>query len=49
MRIWKDIIKMDLKETGWESMNWNNLVQDRDEVAGCFQPSTEPSGSIQSR
>jgi len=44
---WKDNIKMDLKETGWVSMNWNNLVQDRDKVAGCFQHSTEPSGSIQ--
>jgi len=26
---WKDNIKTDLKETAWESMNWNNLVQDR--------------------
>jgi len=46
---WKDNIKMDLKETGWVSMNWNNLVQDRDKVAGCFQHSTEFSGSIQCR
>jgi hypothetical protein len=26
-----DIIKMDLKEIGWEGMDWIHLVQDRDQ------------------
>jgi hypothetical protein len=27
---WVDNIKMDLRETGWEGMNWIDLAQDRD-------------------
>jgi hypothetical protein len=27
---WEDNIKIDLLEVGWESMDWINLVQDRD-------------------
>jgi hypothetical protein len=26
---WKDDIKMDLREDGWEGMDWINLAQDR--------------------
>jgi hypothetical protein len=37
---WVDNIKMDLRETGWDGMDWIDLVQDRD------QWSNEPSGSI---
>jgi hypothetical protein len=29
-RRWVDNIKMDLKEIGWGSMDWIDLVQDRD-------------------
>jgi hypothetical protein len=29
--IWKDNIKMDLKETGCESVNWIHLAWDRDQ------------------
>jgi hypothetical protein len=29
-RSWEDIIKMDLREVGWEGMDWINLAQDRD-------------------
>jgi len=29
-RIWKDI-RMDLKETGWEGVDWIHLAQDRDQ------------------
>jgi hypothetical protein len=29
-RRWEDNIKMDLREVGWGSMDWINLVQDRD-------------------
>jgi hypothetical protein len=27
---WKDNIKMNLKEMGWEGMDWIHLVPDRD-------------------
>jgi hypothetical protein len=29
-RRWEDVIRMDLRETGWESVEWNQLAQDRD-------------------
>jgi hypothetical protein len=28
---WEDNIKMDLKEVGWEGMEWIHLAQSRDE------------------
>jgi hypothetical protein len=28
---WMDIIKMDLREIGWDGMDWNYLAQDRDQ------------------
>jgi hypothetical protein len=28
---WVDNIKIDLRETRWDGMNWINLVQDRDQ------------------
>jgi hypothetical protein len=28
---WKDNIRTDLKETGWECMDWIHLAQDRDQ------------------
>jgi hypothetical protein len=28
---WVDNIKIDLRETGWDSMDWINLAQDRDQ------------------
>jgi hypothetical protein len=27
---WEDWIRMDLRETGWESVDWIRLAQDRD-------------------
>jgi hypothetical protein len=27
---WEDSIKMDLREVGWEGMNWIELAEDRD-------------------
>jgi hypothetical protein len=27
---WEDNIKMDLREVGWEGMDWIDLAQDRD-------------------
>jgi hypothetical protein len=29
--IWEDIIKMNLREIGWDGMDWANLAQDRDQ------------------
>jgi hypothetical protein len=29
-RRWEDNIKMDIREVGWEDMNWIDLAQDRD-------------------
>jgi hypothetical protein len=29
-RRWEDGINMDLREIGWESVEWNHLAQDRD-------------------
>jgi hypothetical protein len=29
-RRWVDNIKMDLREVGWDGMDWINLAQDRD-------------------
>jgi hypothetical protein len=28
---WVDYIKMDLREIGWDSMDWIDLAQDRDQ------------------
>jgi hypothetical protein len=30
-RRWTDNIKMDLREIGWDSLDWFGLVQDRDQ------------------
>jgi len=30
MRRWEDIVKTDLRETGWEDVDWIHLAQDRD-------------------
>jgi hypothetical protein len=39
-RGWGNIIKMDLRETGWGSMNWIDLAHDRErgnEPSGCIK------------
>jgi hypothetical protein len=28
---WKDNVRMDLKEVGWEGVDWIHLAQDRDQ------------------
>jgi len=30
-RRWEDNIRMDLRETGWEVVDWFHLAQDRDQ------------------
>jgi len=43
---WEDNIKMDLKETGWVSMDWIYLVQDRGQMVGCFERGNGHTGSV---
>jgi hypothetical protein len=30
IRMWVDNIKMDIREIGWDGVDWVNLAQDRD-------------------
>jgi len=41
-----DNIKMDLKKIVWEGLNWINLAQSREEVAGCCECGNERFDSI---
>jgi hypothetical protein len=40
-RRWADNIKMDLREIGWDGMDWIDLAQD-----GSCEHGNEPSGSM---
>jgi hypothetical protein len=40
----EDNIRMDLREIGWEHVDWFHLSHDR--VAGCCEHGNEPSGYI---
>jgi hypothetical protein len=31
-RRWENNIRMDLREVGWEVLDWNHLAQDRDQL-----------------
>jgi hypothetical protein len=37
-RRWVDNIKMDLREIGWNGMDWIDLAQDRDQWRGLVNP-----------
>jgi hypothetical protein len=39
-------IKMDLREIGWDGMDWIHLAQDRDQWRALVNNGNEPSGSI---
>jgi hypothetical protein len=41
-----DNIKIDIRETGWECMDWIDLDQDRDQWRALVNHCNEPSGSI---
>jgi hypothetical protein len=43
---WEDNIKMKLRETGWDILDWIDLAQDRKHMAGSWEDGNEPSGSI---
>jgi hypothetical protein len=42
-RRWKDNIRKDLREMGWEDVDWIHLIQD---MTGSCEHGNEPSGSI---
>jgi hypothetical protein len=41
-----DNIKMDLREIGWDGMDWIDLAQDRLPEESSCEHGNEPSGSI---
>ena len=45
-RRWEDNIKLDLQEAGCRSVDWIELAQDREEVAGTCECGNEPAGSV---
>jgi hypothetical protein len=45
-RRWVDNIKIDLREKGWDGVDWTGLAQDRDQLEGSCEHGNEPSGSI---
>jgi hypothetical protein len=32
---WKDTVKMDLKKTGWQCVDWIHLAHNRDQLNDC--------------
>jgi hypothetical protein len=46
MRRFEDNIKMDFQEVGCGGMDWIDMAQDRDRLAGCCECGDERSGSI---
>jgi hypothetical protein len=45
-RRWMDNIKMDLREVGWDGMDWIDLAQDRNRWRAFCECGNEPPGSI---
>jgi hypothetical protein len=39
-------IKMDLRERGWDGIDWTDLAQDRDQWRALVNTVMEPLGSI---
>jgi hypothetical protein len=37
---------MDLREIGWDGVDWIDMAQDRDQWGGLCEHDIEPSGSI---
>jgi hypothetical protein len=44
-----DNIKRDLREIGWDGMEWIDLTQDRDQWRALVNTVMEPSGSMKCR
>jgi hypothetical protein len=45
-RRWENNIKIDIKDIGYEGVNWIHLVQERGPVAGSSEQDNGPSNSI---
>jgi hypothetical protein len=45
-RRWVDNTELDLREIGWDGMDWIELAQDRDQWRGSCEHGDEPSGSL---
>jgi hypothetical protein len=45
-RRWMNNIKIDLKEIGWDGVDWIDLAQDRDQVEGPCEHGNETWGSL---
>jgi hypothetical protein len=43
---WEDNTKMDLKEIGWEGVDWFQPGSGQGQVAGSSEHGSKPSGSI---
>jgi hypothetical protein len=41
-----DNIKMDLREIGWDGMDWIDVAQDRDQLRALVNTVNEPSGPL---
>jgi hypothetical protein len=41
---WEDGIRMDLRETGWGSVEWVQFAHDKGSVASCCEYGHEPAG-----
>jgi hypothetical protein len=45
-RRWEDNIRMDLRETGWEGVDWVRLAQNRDQWRAVLNTVIKTGGSI---
>jgi hypothetical protein len=45
-RRWLDNVKMDLRDIGWDDMDWIDLTQDNGPLEGSCEHGNERSGSI---
>jgi hypothetical protein len=46
-RRWVDNIKIDLRELGWDGMDWIELAQDKDHWRALVNTVMEPSGFLE--
>jgi hypothetical protein len=45
-RRWENNIRMDLREVGWDGVDWIDLAQDRDQWGSSCEHGNEPPNSI---
>jgi len=45
-RRWEDIIRMDLREIGWDGSDWMHPGQDKEHWRAVCEQGNEPPGSI---